>query len=314
MVLTANSMFVVIVLRINYFAYFFMTKTLFYKKIKDNWVQCGVCEQKCVIKENSFGKCGVRKNIKGDLFALNYNKIVVAHVDPIEKKPFYHFLPGSLAFSIGTAGCNFRCFNCQNADISQLKNHQIEQINETNLNPKKIVQLSKENNCQSVAYTYTEPTIFVELALECMKLTKKNGLKNVWVSNGYMSEKTLKAILPYLDAINVDLKSFKNEFYNKICGAKLKPVLDNLKKIYQAKTHLEITTLIIPEENDTKEELKKIAEFIKRKLSEEVPWHVSAFYPTYKMLDKKPTKKEKVLEAQKIGYSVGLKNVYAGNI
>lgn len=289
-----------------------MTEALFYEKLENSKVRCEVCEHHCLIAPGKTGICKVRENQNGKLIALNYGKIIATHIDPIEKKPLYHFIPGTLTYSIATVGCNFHCLHCQNADISQLKNK--DDIVGKEISPEEIVQAALNSNCPSISYTYTEPTIFVEFALDTMKLAQQQGLKNIWVSNGYMSAKTLKAIVPYLDAINVDLKSFSNEFYNKICGAKLQPVLNNLVKINQAGIHLEITTLIIPGKNDSAQELKSIAKFIVQKLDPETPWHVSRFFPTYKMLDYESTPKQKIFEAVEIGKQAGLKNIHPGNI
>jgi len=303
-------------------------------------VGCRVCSHFCKIAPGQRGICGVRENQDGKLVVLNYGQIIAAHIDPIEKKPLYHFLPGSMTYSIAAAGCNFRCLNCQNWEISQgchSEESRVIRDDEESRNtwgekfsPQEVVENAIKNNCPSISYTYTEPTIFVEFALECMKLAHKKGLKNIWVSNGYMSPETLNLVAPYLDAINVDLKSMNEEFYQRVCGAHLQPVLDNLiklTKIYPPEhqrvvgerrrinfIHLEVTTLIIPGENDSAKELKDIAEFIVRKLGAETPWHVSRFFPHYKMPDIPPTPVEKIYEAIKIGKNIGLKFVYGGNL
>ncbi len=292
-----------------------MKTAYLFKKIKDNVVQCETCVHKCIIQNNKRGMCGVRENQNGILKALNYSKAIVAHIDPIEKKPFFHFLPGSYSCSIATVGCNFRCQHCQNYDISQYtKDAWDGEIIGQRLKPNQIIKQAIDNDCQSIAFTYTEPTVFLEYAYETMRLAKQNGLKNVWVSNGYMSKETLELIIPYLDAINIDLKSFNEKFYSQVCGAKLQPILDNLISIKNSRVHLEITTLIIPTQNDSPKELNDIAKFIKHKLGSGVPWHVSAFYPAFKMRQLPATPKEKILEAAKIGHKAGLKYVYAGNI
>ena len=292
-----------------------MREAYLYKKLKDNLVQCLTCHHQCVIQPYKYGLCGVRQNQNGKLMALNDNKIITAHIDPIEKKPLYHFMPGSLTYSIATVGCNFHCLHCQNADISQYpKLHPSNELPGDKITPQEIVAQAQLANCPSIAYTYTEPTIFLELALETMKIAHQQKLKNVWVSNGYMSEQTLNLILPYLDAINIDLKAMTENFYQQICGAKLQPVLDNLIKIRNSQTHLEVTTLIIPTQNDSAIELKRIANFIKNKLGADTPWHVTAFYPTFKMLDVPATPKEKIQQAAEIGRQIGLKFVHAGNI
>lgn len=291
-------------------------EAILYAKLKDppagevgNKVKCGVCNHQCVINDGNKGICGVRKNEKGKLYTLVYGKAIAENIDPIEKKPLYHFLPGTKTLSIATVGCNFRCLHCQNADISQ-----VDFISGKDLPPEKIVEDAIKTNCPSIAYTYTEPTIFVEYALDTMRLARKKNLKNIWVSNGYMTKETLALVEPYLDAINVDLKAFTEKFYQEVCGAKLKPVLENLKGIKKKKIWLEVTTLIIPTKNDSSKELKDIAKFIKKELGPETPWHVSRFFPTYKLTDVPSTEVEKIYQAVEIGKKAGLKYVYEGNI
>ncbi len=293
-------------------------RALSYKKLKNNAVKCQICSHYCFIAPNKRGVCGVKENKGGNLIAVNYGKVISSHIDPIEKKPLFHFLPTSLSYSIATVGCNFRCLFCQNADISQASKQGLffnsPVIPGKDIEPEEVVKSAMASGCKSIAYTYTEPTIFVEFALAVMKIARKKGLKNVWVSNGYMSPETRSAILPYLDAINIDLKSFNNEFYRRICGAQLEPILDNLIFFHQNKVWLEVTTLIIPQHNDSSEELKKIANFIKNKLSSATPWHVTAFYPAFKMSDHSPTPPSTLQRAYQIGKDVGLKYVYTGNI
>ena len=283
---------------------------------KDNKVQCQLCNHYCLIADGQRGICAVRKNIKGKLYALDYGKVIAANIDPIEKKPLFHFLPGSLSYSIATVGCNFRCQHCQNADISQYAEKKLESdfVPGQDTKPEDIVKRAKESGCLSISYTYTEPTIYAEFALDCMKLAKEVGLKNVWVSNGYTAPEAWPEIIPYLDAINVDLKFFNNETYLKICGAKLQPVLENLKLLNNHKIWLEITTLIIPGLNDADKELEELAKFIKNYLGPEIPWHISRFYPQYKMTDENPTEEDLIYKAYKIGKDAGLKYVYGGNI
>jgi len=293
-----------------------MHEALLYEKLKDGKVQCNACNHRCVIGDGKRGICGVRENQKGKLYSLVYGRIIAEHIDPIEKKPLYHFMPGSFSLSVATIGCNFRCLHCQNADISQaskLKVMSDEQLGE-NKTPEEIVQDAIDAKCPSISYTYTEPTIFVEFALDCMKLAKDKGLKSVWVSNGYMTKELLDLAGPYLDATNIDLKAFTEKFYSEVCGARLQPVLDNLIDIKKQGIHLEVTTLIIPGRNDSEEELKQIAEFIKNELGDDTPWHVSRFFPTFKLMDAPPTPVEKIYEAVEIGKKVGLKYVHAGNV
>lgn len=283
---------------------------------KEGRIQCQLCNHYCLISEGKTGICAVRKNINGQLYSLVYAKLITENIDPIEKKPFFHFLPGSLSYSIATVGCNFRCAHCQNADISQYAERKFaaDFAPGKEIKPEEVIKLAKDSGCESIAYTYTEPTIFAEFALDCMKLAKADGLKNVWVSNGYTSPEAWPEILPYLDAINIDLKFFTNENYLKICGAKLQPVLDNLKLLKSKKIWLEITTLIIPGLNDSEQEIKQIAEFIKNDLGAETPWHVSRFFPQYKLQNANPTEEDLIFTACKIGKEAGLKYVYGGNV
>ncbi len=291
-------------------------KAKFYQQLKGKAVRCNLCHHFCRLQPGQIGLCRSRQNINGELYSLVYGYPVALNVDPIEKKPFFHFLPGSLAFSLGTFGCNFRCRNCQNWDISQAKN-----IKEKNkaldfIEPEKIIEEALDNNCRSIAYTYNEPTIFAEYALDIMKLAHQYKLKNVWVSNGFMSADCRKAILPYLDAINIDLKSFADEFYRLNCGGRLQPVLDNLKTIKAEQIHLEVTTLIIPTLSDDIEMLAKIANFIAVELDTDTPWHLSRFSPqiSWQLRDLPPTSDDIIYEAYEIGREAGLKYVYVGNL
>lgn len=296
-----------------------MKKALLYEQLDNQKVQCHVCNHHCTILPNHRGICGVRENTAGKLNLLVYGRVISEAIDPIEKKPFFNFLPGSTALSIATVGCNFRCDNCQNWQISQASKsmgYQDLAITGEEIVPDKIVADALANQCASIAYTYTEPTIWLEYALDCMKLAKQNGIKNVWVSNGYMSDETLNLIIPYLDAINVDLKFFDNKNYLKNCGAKLEPILQNLKTLKRANIWLEITTLCIPTLSDSKKMFTDIANFIKQELGAETPWHITAFSPeiSYK-LNSLPETETSVLEsAYAIGKSTGLKYVYTGNV
>ncbi|MGB9681001.1 MAG: AmmeMemoRadiSam system radical SAM enzyme [Minisyncoccia bacterium] len=292
-----------------------MGKALFYKKPKKDFIQCLACYHFCLIEKGGRGFCGVRKNHNGKLKLLVKNKPIAINIDPIEKKPLFHFSPGEKAFSLGTLGCNFSCEFCQNWDISQEPKNKDEKSIYWGENwpPKKIIDYCQKNDLKVIAYTYNEPTIWVEYALEIMKRAKKKKIKNVWVSNGFMSEKTIKEMAPYLDAINIDLKSFSDEFYQKICQGKLTPVKENIRKIYQLGIWVEITTLIIPGLNDSENEIKEIANFLKS-ISPNIVWHLSAFYPAYKMLDHKITPTEILFKAYQIGKEAGLKYIYTGNI
>lgn len=305
-----------------------MHKAILYKKLGKNSVKCLACSHYCTILEDNLGICGVRENKKGVLYLLVYGKPAAAHVDPIEKKPLFHFLPGSDAFSIGTIGCNFGCDFCQNWDISQISKEiklkfkdpkeRDDKLNEVinsglDLPPKKIVEYVLKNNIPSIAYTYNEPAIFFEYAYDTAKLAHKKGIKNVFVSNGYESKEALDKVKPYLDGINIDLKSFSDDFYRKICKARLQPVLENIKRTFEMGIWVEVTTLVIPGKNDSEKELTKIAKFIAN-ISNSIPWHVSRFFPHYKMIDVEPTPEKTLLKAYEIGRKVGLKYVYVGNI
>lgn len=291
-----------------------MRQAVLYKKLKDSVVQCQACAHYCAIKAGETGKCGVRQNIDGVLQLLVYGHPVAIHVDPMEKKPLYHFLPGTKILSIGTFGCNFRCEFCQNFDMSQTYVETQTNADLTqNYTPEEIVALAVKYKTPSIAYTYNEPTIFAEYAYDIMVLAHEQSLKNVWVSNGFFSKETLEYIGSYLDAINIDLKSFSDEFYQKTCGARLQPVLDTIKRVQERGIHQEITTLLIPNENDSDAELTQIAEFI-ASVDKNIPWHISRFHPDYHMLSKDITPYESLIKAQKIGLKAGLEYVYIGNV
>lgn len=289
-----------------------MKEALFYRKQEDNKVRCNLCPHNCIIKPNNVGICNVRENIDGKLYTLVYGKPVAQHVDPIEKKPLFHFLPGSYSYSIATMGCNLKCKHCQNWDISQATKEQILSIR-YEVEPEEIVRQAYETGCKSIAYTYTEPTIYFEYAYDTAKIAHKYGLKNIFVTNGHISREALEMIAPFLDAANIDLKSMSETFYRKICGAKLQPVLESIKNYYELGIWIEITTLIIPGYNDNPSELEEIARFIKN-IDPDIPWHVTAFYPTYKLLDAPPTPTSKLREAVSIGRKVGLRYIYQGNV
>jgi len=294
-----------------------MKECYLYKKSGD-YIECQTCSHHCRIAPFKRGICGVRENQKGKLYLLVYGRVIAENIDPIEKKPLYHFMPGTYSLSIATVGCNLFCRWCQNYDISQCTKSDVTRDEITNkmgveMQPEQIVTDAKKYNCPSISYTYTEPTIFLEYALDTMKLTKKAELKNVWVSNGYMTKETLDLIAPYLDAINVDLKGFNKENYLKYSGAKLQPVLDNIREIYKRKIHLEVTTLVIPGVNDDKKQLSDITHFLSH-ISPNIPWHISRFFPAYKMMDTLPTPMETLKVAEKIGKRAGLKYIHIGNV
>ncbi|MFB3886133.1 MAG: AmmeMemoRadiSam system radical SAM enzyme [Thermodesulfobacteriota bacterium] len=289
-----------------------MKEAVLFNALDEGKVQCHLCNHRCVVLPSKKGICGVRENRGGTLYSLVFGRAISLHVDPIEKKPIFHLYPGSASFSVATVGCNFRCLQCQNYEISQMPRDQ-GRIEGSNVSPAKIVSLAKEYQCQSISYTYTEPTVYFEYACEAAALARREGMKNIFVTNGYMTEEALKKIHPYLDAANVDLKSFREKFYREVCGASLKPVLDNLRWMKQLGIWVEITTLVIPRLNDSDEEFREIAEFIVS-LGPEVPWHISAFYPVYKMLNLPRTPASLLHRAREIGIGAGLRNVYCGNI
>ncbi|MDD5565284.1 MAG: AmmeMemoRadiSam system radical SAM enzyme [Candidatus Omnitrophica bacterium] len=287
-------------------------EALFYEKAGDKTVHCFLCSHRCRIPEGGFGFCGVRQNQSGTLYSLNYGKVIAGHLDPIEKKPLYHFLPGTESFSIATVGCNFRCGFCQNWQISQetMKAGPGRQEEST---PLEIINTAVRSNCRSISYTYTEPTIFIEFALDCATLAKEKGLYNVFVTNGYMTPEALEELAFYLDAANVDLKFFKEASYQDICQARLQPVLESIGKMKQKGIWVEITTLVIPGLNDSKEELGNIAAFIAG-LDKDMPWHISRFHPDYKFTDYAITPEAILDKAYEIGKTAGLRYVYTGNV
>lgn len=289
-------------------------------KEKNKNVRCNVCSQRCVISPGKEGLCGVRKNQGGELYSLTYGKLIAQHVDPIEKKPLFHFAPlDSRIYSVGTVGCNFTCPWCQNYDISQIRGE--KQIIGEDVSPKEVVQEALDNDCMGIAYTYNEPSINIEFIKDTAKLAKKKDLKNVLVTNGYLTKESFEYLNKegLIDAMNIDIKFSQSgdKKYKKYCTAVRggKPVFDTIKRAYNAGMHLELTTLVIPGLNDSEEELKEIAEFIfSLDKKGEIPWHISRFFPAYKMLDKKATSLDALKKVKKIGEKIGLKNIYLGNI
>lgn len=289
-----------------------LKEAILYDKLEDKIVRCNLCSHQCKIFPSKVGVCGVRKNIEGILNTLVYGEVIANNVDPIEKKPLYHFYPGTKSYSIATKGCNFKCGFCQNWQISQIS----DQLRDTpgyKISPVEIVRDARRRECESIAYTYTEPTIFFEYAYDTAKLAKEKGIHNVFVSNGYMTGKALKKISPFLDAINIDLKSFSEKFYINVCKGHLQPVLDSIKLAKDMGIWVEITTLVIPGQNDSQEELSHIAEFI-ASVGIDVPWHINRFYPNYKFSDKEPTPIEILKKACQLGKKAGLRYVYVGNV
>ena len=285
-----------------------------YEKLEDSKVKCNLCNHRCLIKDGRRGICGVRRNEAGTLKTLVYGKLIARHVDPIEKKPLFHFLPGTLSYSIATVGCNFRCRFCQNADIAQLPADHQGTILGDDCTPQEAVAAAQKAGCSSISYTYTEPTIFFEFAYETAKLAHSKGIRNVFVTNGYMSPEALDMINPYLDAANVDLKAFTDKYYHELCGAKLEHVKTTLKKMKSLGIFVEVTTLIIPGLNDEPSELNELALFIARDLGTDTPWHISRFHPTYKLTDRPSTPVKTLTSAREIGLKAGLKYVYTGNV
>jgi pyruvate formate lyase activating enzyme len=290
-----------------------MKQALFQVAEKEKKVRCGLCSHRCIIVPGKRGICAVRENRDGVLYSLVYDNVIARHIDPIEKKPLFHFQPGSLSYSIATPGCNFHCKHCQNADISQLPRDHGGIILGEKVSPSAIVDAALHSRCTSISYTYTEPTVYFELAYDTARLAVQAGLKNVFVSNGYITPEALKEIKPYLHAANIDLKGFSDDFYRKICGARLQPVLDSIRLYQELGIWIEVTTLVIPGHNDSDDELKEIAQFIKS-VGVNIPWHVSRFHPTYKLKDQPITPLATLKRARQIGFDAGLRYVYEGNI
>jgi pyruvate formate lyase activating enzyme len=288
-----------------------MKEALFWIK-KNSSVKCNACRRQCIIAEGKTGFCGVRKNLSGKLVSLVYGKNLTSEIDPIEKKPLFHFYPTSTVLGVSTFGCNFSCEHCQNYNISKEFNE--EAINSLPFtSPEKIVEQALKEKVDGIAYTYTEPTIFIEYALDVMKASKKKGLFNVFVSNGYMSEDVLMETKKYLNAINVDLKG-NSEFYKKVCGnVDINGVKDSIEWLYKNKIHVEITYLIIPSFNDKKEFFEETIDFV-LSLSSKVPLHFTAFHPAYKLNYLPRTSAFTVMQAKELAESKGLKYVYAGNL
>ncbi|MCX6816634.1 MAG: AmmeMemoRadiSam system radical SAM enzyme [Candidatus Beckwithbacteria bacterium] len=283
-----------------------------FKKLSGGVVQCQACSWYCRIAPGNLGVCATRLNKNGRLYSLVYGQIVGPALDPVEKKPLYHFLPGSNLLSFGTVGCNFACTFCQNWEQSQGNKTGLK-INTTKITPEELVDLALSQHASGIAYTYNEPAIFVEFAHDTAVLAKKKGLKNVYVSNGFESVETFNYLKPYLDAINIDLKSFSAKFYQTICKAKIEPVKANIKRFFQSGIATEITTLIIPNHNDSVKELTQIAKFLYQ-ISPDIPWHLSAFHPDYKMTDIPVTPHSTLIKACQIGKKSGLHYIYIGNV
>ncbi len=279
---------------------------------EDGTVQCTVCAHGCTLREGQKGLCGVRARRGDTIVSLVYGRVVAEHIDPIEKKPLFHVLPGSLSYSIATPGCNFRCLHCQNASISQVSRTMDVTASGIYRDPAEVVESAVAADCRSISYTYVEPTIFFEFAYDCCLAAKEKSLKNVFVSNGYMSDSVIRLLAPVVTAINIDLKSFSDSFYKKVCGARLAPVLAAIARFKELGVWVEVTTLVIPGMNDSERELTGIASFLAG-IDPGIPWHVTGFYPSYQMSHVPPTGSKILARARQIGYEQGLFYVYSGN-
>ena len=290
-----------------------MKQAMLYTQLEEGKVGCSLCAHRCVIAPGKRGIRQVRENQAGQLVSLVYGQAVSQAVDPIEKKPLFHFYPGSTAFSVATVGCNFHCDFCQNAEISQMP-RDLGRILGRETGPDELVTMAQRNRCASIAYTYTEPTVAFEYTHDTAKLAHAQGIKNVYVTNGYMTPEMLGLFAPYLDAANVDLKAFTDRFYRRICGGRLQPVLDSLRLMKELGIWVEVTTLVVTMLNDSEAELADIAAFIVQEMGPETPWHVSRFHPTYRMQDRPPTPLATLRRAREIGLEAGLRYVYTGNV
>ncbi len=288
-----------------------LKEALFYEKREDRLVQCRLCPRNCLIPDKKRGFCRTRENQGGVLYALDYAKPVAIHIDPIEKKPLFHFLPGTTAYSIATAGCNLKCKFCQNWEISQ---SQPDELDYTYLEPEELIRRVKASNSPTIAYTYSEPVIFYEYMLDCAKLAKQAGIKNIMHSNGYINEQPLRQLAKYLDAANVDLKGFSEEYYAKLCEGSLAPVLNSLKILKEEGVYTEITTLILPGFNDDEPTFRKMCLWIKENLGPDTPLHLSRFFPLYKLTNLSATPPETLEKLRQIALDCGLRYVYIGNL
>jgi pyruvate formate lyase activating enzyme len=289
-----------------------MHEAMLYTQLENGRVHCFLCSQHCHIETGEAGKCGVRQNRDGKLWSLVYGEVIAEHIDPIEKKPLFHFHPGSRSYSIATMGCNFTCLFCQNSDISQVSLGSGAIFGQST-SAEKIARRAEEAACCSISYTYTEPTIFMEFALDVARSARERDLANVFVTNGYMSREALDEISPFLNAANVDLKAFDDKFYREMCGARLKPVLSTIEGMKEKGIWLEVTTLLVTDLNDSDKELREIAKFLVG-VGADIPWHVSRFHPTYRLTDRGPTPVARLQRAREIGLEAGLHYVYTGNV
>ena len=288
-----------------------VSNNLYKKSSKTQKIRCEICANYCKIADGNLGICRQHKNINGELFDTSYGIVSSLSPDPIEKKPLNHFLPGTFTYSIGGFGCNMTCLHCQNYMISHEYDKNSRGIKIT---PDAIVKNAINYNCQSIAWTYNEPTIHLPFSKKTSMLAKSKNLKVIYVTNGYFSQQSIEEILTFVDAFNIDLKSMAHDFYKKVCGADLDIVLDNLKRVYMEGKHLEITNLIINNHNDSIDEIKELCDFVVSELGPEVPLHFSRAFPYYKMKDILPTRPEILFKAKEIAIEHGIKNVHLGNI
>jgi len=285
-------------------------EAILYEKV-DNALNCKICQRRCIISPGKTGFCGMRENVDDKIYSLNYAAVSSAAVDPIEKKPLFHFYPGSMVFSLGSVGCNFRCRHCQNWGISQAE---LENIPTRDMLPKDAIRLTKEYECKSIAWTYNEPTMWFEYTLDSAKIARKEDIKTIYVTNGYMSEESFQEIKPYLDAANIDLKGMTEKFYQDLCEARLEPVLDTIVRMHDAKIHIEVTNLMIPGYNDSDEDIRSLVKFMVDEVGVEVPLHFTRFFPQYQMQELPPTEIKYLKKAYKIARDAGMKYVYIGNV
>ena len=285
-------------------------EAILYEKV-DNALNCKICQRRCIISPGKTGFCGMRENVDDKIYSLNYAAVSSAAVDPIEKKPLFHFYPGSMVFSLGSVGCNFRCRHCQNWGISQAE---LENIPTRDMLPKDAIRLTKEYECKSIAWTYNEPTMWFEYTLDSAKIARKEDIKTIYVTNGYMSEESFQEIKPYLDAANIDLKGMTEKFYQDLCEARLEPVLDTIVRMHDAKIHIEVTNLMIPGYNDSDEDIRSLVKFMADEVGVEVPLHFTRFFPQYQMQELPPTEIKYLEKAYKIARDAGMKYVYIGNV
>jgi pyruvate formate lyase activating enzyme len=291
-----------------------MHEAVLYDRLPGGRVRCNLCAHRCRLRDRQRGVCGVRENRSGVLVTLVYGRAIAVHVDPVEKKPLFHFQPGSRTFSIATVGCNFRCRHCQNWEISQYGHlHRDRDVPGDDLPPETIVEMARRSGSRSISYTYTEPTIFMEYALDTGTLARREGLRNVFVTNGYMTPEAVDLVAPVLDAANVDIKGLRDEVMKRELKACHAPVLESVRRLKARGVWVEATTLVVPGSNDSDDELRGIAEFI-ASVDHDLPWHLSAFHPDYQVLDRPRTPRHTLDRAMEIGRRAGLRYVYAGNV